>query len=59
MVSWHYTKYGQDHRKVLFREASDGKLWIKDPGTGDEVCIGKLVKAPGALIVVLMPPKAS
>ena len=59
MVSYRYTKYGREHRRILFREAEDHTLWIKDPGTGKEVPIGKLVRAPGALIAILMPPYAS
>lgn len=59
MVSYHYEKYGQDHRRVYFREDENHAIWVKDPATGEEIEVGKLVRAPGALIVILMPPHAS
>ena len=52
MVALHFSKNGHPHRKVLFR-VENHRLYILNPGTGEEEHAGTLIRpAPGVIIIV-------
>jgi len=50
-LSFWYRKNGRNHRRVLARIAGS-KLLIKDPATGDEIDVGKVIQTGGVIVII-------
>jgi len=50
-LSFWYTKNGRKHRRVLAR-IHGSQLLIKDPATGKEVEVGKVIKSSGVIVII-------
>lgn len=50
-LSFWYTKNDRKHRRVLARIAGS-RLLIKDPATGKEVEVGKVIKSSGVIVII-------